>query len=117
MAKVKYKQQKYLFLCHAGEKRSPTAARVTRDIADEKELNLDINYAAFVSVEQLGERGIRQVNSYDRVFVMERNMREYLHRRGINGKKIYCLNIKDIYEREDPVLVGILERKLKRLIR
>lgn len=113
---MRNKQQKYLFLCHAGEKRSPTAASVARDIANKKGLNIIIKDTAFVVIEQMEERGIRQAAGYDKIFVMERDMKEYLQKKGINGNKIYCLNIKDNYAREDPVLVEILERKLEKLI-
>jgi len=38
--------EKYLFLCSMGQNRSPTAARVARDIAKERGLDIEMSYGA-----------------------------------------------------------------------
>jgi len=49
----------------------------------------------------------------DRIFVMEPDMvREMVEEYGQNPAKVVCLDIPDIYERDEPRLVGMLEQKL-----
>jgi len=49
----------------------------------------------------------------DKIFVMEPHMvREMVEEYGQNPAKIVCLDIPDIYERDEPELVWTLEQKL-----
>jgi predicted protein tyrosine phosphatase len=49
----------------------------------------------------------------DKIFVMERAMvMEMVEEYGQNPAKVICLDILDIYERNEPELVKTLEQKL-----
>jgi predicted protein tyrosine phosphatase len=49
----------------------------------------------------------------DKIFVMEREMlTTMLEQYGQNPAKVVCLDIPDIYERDEPELVWTLEQKL-----
>jgi predicted protein tyrosine phosphatase len=102
----------YLFVCHANVDRSPTAEAVCRRIALENGLEIEASSAG------MSRRAVRPVTKEiadlaDKVFVMEPDMvREMILEYGQNPAKIVCLDVPDIYERDEPRLVSTLEQKL-----
>ncbi len=119
--------QKYLFLCAMGLNRSPTAARVAKDIASERNLDIEMTYGGIdyiindmntnmhlaLQIDELRAH----FNEFDRIFVMEKYMQEGLEKiLNVSSRKIVCMNIPDEYRRDDPVLTGILQNSLGVLI-
>ncbi len=102
----------YLFVCYANMERSPTAEVVCRRIATENGLDIEASSAG-ISHGAYRPLTKRMADLADKIFVMEPNMeREMVEKYGQNPAKIVCLNIPDIYERDDPELVWTLEQKL-----
>ncbi len=102
----------YLFVCRANVDRGPTAEAVCRRIAAENELHIEASSAG------ISKGAIRPVTKAmadlaDRIFVMEPDMeREMIREYGQDPAKIVCLNVPDMYERDEPDLVRMLEQKL-----
>jgi len=107
-------KKKYLFVCKMGKSRSPTAARVAYEIADEKGIYADMFYGAAHegNVDSVTER---HINTYQKIFVMELWMASKIRRIGYK-RELRCLNIPDRYSFLDPQLVDILRGKLEKLI-
>jgi len=102
----------YLFVCYANMDRSPTAEAVCRRIASENGLDIQVSSAG---TSHGANRPVtkRIADLADRIFVMEPHMvREMVVEYGQNPAKIVCLDISDIYERDEPELVWTLEQKL-----
>jgi predicted protein tyrosine phosphatase len=102
----------YLFVCYGNIDRSPTAEAVCRRIAAENGLDIEVSSAG------MSRGAYRPVTKEiadlaDKIFVMEPHMaREMVETYRQNPAKIVCLDIPDIYERDDPRLVAMLEQKL-----
>jgi predicted protein tyrosine phosphatase len=102
----------YLFVCYANVDRSPTAEAVCQRIAAENGLDIEASSAgtwdgAYRPVTK------KMADLADKIFVMEPDMvTEMVEGYGQNPAKVVCLNIPDIYERDEPRLVGTLEQKL-----
>ncbi len=96
----------YLFVCHANADRSPTAEAVCRKIAADNDLEIE---ASSAGVSRGANRPVTKemADLADKIFVMEM-VEEY----GQNPAKVICLDILDIYERNEPELVRTLEQKL-----
>jgi len=108
----KQNQKNILFLCYGNLNRSPTAANVAKRLADAK--GLDINVAS-AGIAIYAENPISKfiADEADVIFVMEDYMKKLLEEYyGQRPEKIIVLNIPDIYPRNDPELVEILEREL-----
>ena len=102
----------YLFVCYANAERSPTAEAVCRRTAAENGLDIEASSAG-VSCGAYRPVTKKMADLADRIFVMEPDMvTEMVEGYGQNPAKIVCLDIPDIYEREEPRLVGMLEEKL-----
>ena len=102
----------YLFVCYANMERSPTAEAVCRRIAAENGLDIEASSAG-TSDGAYRPLTKRIADLADKIFVMEEHMgREMVEEFGENPAKIICLDIPDIYERDDPELVWTLEQKL-----
>ena len=102
----------YLFVCAANRNRSPTAEGVFRALAAQAGLDVRVSSAG---LSPFSERPVTQelADSADRVFVMEDYMAQELEiHYGQNPAKIVCLDIPDIYLRDDPLLVHILKEAL-----
>ena len=103
----------YLFVCYANEQRSKTAEEVCKRMAKERNLAIEVSSAGV----SLGANNLltkEQVNWADIIFVMDKYMQEEIQEDyGGKGKKIVCFNIPDIYHRNDPELVSILETELE----
>jgi predicted protein tyrosine phosphatase len=102
----------YLFVCAANRNRSPTAERVFRTLAAEAGFEVEVSsaglspYAEKSVTKELADRA-------DLIFVMEEYMaRELETRYGQNPAKIVCLDIPDMFFRDDPLLVHILKQAL-----
>ena len=109
----------YLFLCHGGAKRSPTAAAVAREIAKSRGLDIEIEYGSSDAIElnrPNTEYQARILESKTRIAVMELDQVQKLKRMNLTPGKIYCLDIPDIYEKDDPALRKILESKIETFI-
>jgi predicted protein tyrosine phosphatase len=109
---MRRKNKNILFICYANLNRSPTAADVARMIAEQKNLNIDISSAG---IAIYAENSLTKflADSADTIFVMEDYMKKMLEEYyGQKGEKIIVLHIPDIYARNDPELVQILEKQL-----
>jgi len=102
----------YLFVCYANVDRSPTAEAVCRKIAADNGLEIE---ASSAGVSRGANRPVTKemADLADKIFVMERGMvMEMVEEYGQNPAKVVCLDILDIYERNEPELVKTLEQKL-----
>ena len=102
----------YLFVCYANVDRSPTAEAVCRRIATENGLDIE---ASSAGISDGATRPVtkRMADLADKIFVME----AYMATEMVEGysqipAKVVCLDIPDIYERDEPRLVRTLEQKL-----
>jgi predicted protein tyrosine phosphatase len=102
----------YLFVCYANMDRSPTAEAVCRRIAVENGLDIEASSAG-TSCNAYRPVTKKMADLADKIFVMEPDMeREVILEYWQNPAKIVCLNVPDIYERDEPRLVRTLEQKL-----
>jgi len=106
------KPKHYLFVCHANVHRSKTAEDVCRKIAEQYGLEISVSSAG---MSQGSDNPVTKemADEADIIFVMEDDMKTELERKyKQNPGKIICLDIPDLYERGDPVLIGILQHAL-----
>lgn len=102
----------YLFICAAHRQRSPTAEGVLRALAVQAGVAVDVSSAG---LSPFSDRPVTKelADSADLIFVMEQYMAEELVvGYGQDPAKIVCLDIPDIYYRDDPILVHILKEAL-----
>ena len=102
----------YLFVCAANRNRSPTAEGVFRVMAASAGFDVKVSSAG---LSPFSERAVTKelAGSADLIFVMEEYMALELEARyGLDPAKIVCLDIPDIYHRDDPILVHILQEAL-----
>lgn len=102
----------YLFVCYANVDRSPTAEAVCQRIATENGLNIE---ASSAGMSNGATRPVtkKMADRADTIFVMEPDMvTELVEEYGQEPGKIVCLDIPDIYGRNEPQLVSTLEQKL-----
>jgi len=104
--------RRYLFVCAVNINRSPTAVDVFRTLAAENGLEVELSSAG-ISPFSANPVTEAMADDADLIFVMEDYMaRELETRYGQDPAKIVCLDIPDIYERNDPALVRILMQEL-----
>lgn len=99
----------YLFVCYANADRSPTAEAVCARIAAENGLDIEVSSAG---IWDGANRPVtkQMADLADRIFVMEPGMAtEMIEEYGQNPAKVVCLDILDVYVRNDPVLIRRLE--------
>jgi predicted protein tyrosine phosphatase len=92
--------------------RSPTAEAVCRRIAMENNLEIE---ASSAGTSHGATRPVtkKMADLADKIFVMEPDMvTEMMEEYGQNPAKILCLDIPDLYERNEPELVRTLEQRL-----
>jgi predicted protein tyrosine phosphatase len=102
----------YLFVCAANRNRSPTAERVFRALAAQAGFAVQVSSAG---LSPFSENPLTKdlADSADLIFVMEDYMAQDLETRyGQDPAKIVCLDIPDIYMRDDPLLVHVLKEAL-----
>ncbi len=102
----------YLFVCYGNMERSPTAEAVCRRIAAENGLEIE---ASSVGTSDKANRPVTKeiADLADKIFVMEPDMvGEMVEEYGQNPAKVICLDILDLYERDEPELVRTLEQGL-----
>jgi predicted protein tyrosine phosphatase len=102
----------YLFVCAANRNRSPTAAAAFRALAAQAGVAVQVDSAG---ISPFSEKPVTKelADSADLIFVMEDYMaRELQTQYGQDPAKIVCLDIPDIYYRDDPLLVHLLKELL-----
>lgn len=102
----------YLFVCAANRNRSPTAAAVFRALAAQAGLAVQVDSAG---ISPFSERPVTKelADRADLIFVMEDYMaRELETQYGQDPTKIVCLDIPDMYYRDDPLLIHLLKEAL-----
>ena len=107
-------RMRFLFVCHANADRSPTAEDVCRRIARDNGLEIE---ASSAGVSRGANRPVTKemADRADTVFVMEPDMAiEMVEGYGQNPAKVVCLDVLDLYKRNDPWLVAMLEEKMYR---
>ena len=106
----------YLFVCYANVDRSPTAEAVCRKIVAENGLDIEASSAG-MSDEATRPVTKKIADLADRIFVMEAYMAtEMVDGYGQNPAKIVCLDVLDLYKRNDPSLAAMLEEKIYRYL-
>lgn len=108
--------KKYLFLCNGGAKRSPTFASVARDIISEKGLDITVLARSSGLIRKYKDTVGEHLDVNDYIVVMDRKDKELIESLGISESKIYCVDVADDYERDDPVLREIAREKLEKLL-
>ena len=87
---------KYVFVCNHGQHRSAMAARIAKELGDERGVKLETDYFGVNDCLSNREKG-KILEGADAVFVMEKNMffdiKEVLRYEG----KVICL---DVFNRE-----------------
>lgn len=97
---------KLLFICNAALQRSPTGANLFK-----KEHETD--YAGIYSIDNPLTQ--QKLEWADVVFVMEEHQRKFIEEMFPElQKKIINLDVPDMFIRNDPRLIGILEDKVKK---
>jgi predicted protein tyrosine phosphatase len=102
-----------LFVCSANRLRSPTAEQVFSTWPGVETDSAGLSSGASVVLSS------EQVDWADVIFVMEKKHRSKLARRYrslLNGKRVICLDIPDDYAFMDPVLVRLLESRVRRFL-
>ncbi len=100
--------RRYLCICAANRQRSPTAEDVLWRMAGERGVDLEVRSAG---ISVLCENPVTEamVREADVIFVMEDYMARELEKRHVlDPGKIVCLDIPDVYDRDEPALVRIL---------
>ncbi len=93
---------KYLFVCEGNADRSPTAARICREMANERGLELEVQSSG-LKVEGGRQLTREMAESADKIFVMEDYMvREVVQDYCQAEEKIVCLNVRDDYDTAYP---------------
>lgn len=100
-----------LFVCTAGQQRSPTAVNVVKE-------HYPWNEAKFAGVHPLAEVPItsESIDWADNIFAMEKMHKDFLIQNfpdEVIGKNIIVLGISDIYEKDNPALSNLLRDKLR----
>lgn len=81
----------YLFICSMGEKRSPMAARIARDILQSRGIcDVETDYSGMVKFDVLKEKMLSASRIYVMDEVVEETIRDFP---GIRDKEFFCLDI------------------------
>lgn len=107
---------KYLFLCSAGEDRSPTAVNVAKRLAGEKGLEIEANYRGLSNIVDYANYLPEYFRLFDKIFVMEKWMEEIVVSNDYPSNQVFCLDINDGPSFGDDKLISDLEKKLRKLI-
>ena len=109
--------KKYFFVCYANINRSRAAEMVSKNLAEDRGLNIESTSGAYCMLGQFNNNKLKDfLESFDEIFVMERYMEERFVEAGVPKLKIHCLNIPDNYDirRDDEAhdLVSLLRLRL-----
>ncbi len=101
-----------LFVCNANLNRSPTAEGLFRDNRKYEAKSCEINPLSVIVIDK------HSIMWTDIIFCMEKSHKDFILENfsEAKGKKIIILNIKDIYIMNDPRLIVLLRKKLKRFL-
>ena len=102
---------RYLFICSYGQSRSPTAARVAEELAEERGIDLEADYLGLV--EETSSEVVRRLQGADKVVVMEPWMEWDIKNKHRHDGEVVCWNVKDIYDYYDPKFVEICRERLR----
>jgi len=106
--------KRILFICSQNRLRSPTAERVFSNCPGFEVASAGTNPDAETTVSP------ELLEWADIIFVMEQSHRSILSKKfgtHLKTKRIICLDIPDRFEYMDPVLVELLEAKVRPLLR
>jgi predicted protein tyrosine phosphatase len=98
-----------LFICSKNQWRSPTAEKLFKNHAVHRARSAGTSTKARIKINY------QHIAWADVIFVMERKHRNLIKERYamlLTGKEIVVLNIKDLYQFNDPELVSILNLAL-----
>jgi len=110
----------YLFICHGGKIRSPTAESVAQEIARRKGIEIKTQIGAMGIIQHLGypESLAKEFNRYTKIIVMEEYMADALIKHyNIPKDRVCCINVEeDDREKNDEGLREEIKKKLENLI-
>lgn len=93
-----------------GIDRSPTAVDVANRLALKKGVELSASFRGLKKVWDFPDSYLKgYFDLFDKVFVMDDEMKERVLKTGYCPEKVVCLNITDDFVRDDPHLVFSLE--------
>lgn len=98
-----------LFVCSRNRHRSPTAEAMFADWP-----GIEVSSAG-LKPDADNPLDAEQVAWADLIVVMERRHRDELRRRfraQLRAQRVLCLDIPDDYERDDPVLIALLRKRM-----
>jgi len=103
---------KILFVCTAGEQRSPTAAKMYEDMGHQTD---------YAGVHGVGKKALSlsQLEWADLIVIMEEYHRANIQKQfpQFSGEnRIHVLNIPDEYFRDAPELVELIESKMETVL-
>ena len=110
---------KYTFICNYGRNRSFYAARVTRELAQKRNLDFKADFLGLYpeESEEYERKEAEKLKKSDKIFVMTSEIGKIARERYyIPKKKIVCLNIEDDYDC-DGLAGETITRMLKELLR
>jgi predicted protein tyrosine phosphatase len=107
------KTKRYLFVCYANQQRSRTAEDVCRKMAKQRGLDIAVDSAG-IAPGANNPLTKELINQADIIFVMQDYMQTAVEEEYAGkGKNIVCFDIPDIYYRNDPHLIRILQKHLQ----
>lgn len=110
---------KCIFICNYGRNRSPTGARIAKEMGLERGLELETEFMALFpeESEEYEEKDKQRLEKCDNVFVMTSEIGDIIAKRyHISGKKVINLDIEDVYDcygLAGPQMRQMLESTLK----
>lgn len=106
------KKKHILFVCTANQQRSPAAEDLFKHNEKYSAKSAGINSLAKTQVTE------ELIKWSDIIICMEKIHKKFILKRSLSArdKEIIVLNIPDIYYREDPLLLSLLKKKLKKFL-
>jgi len=105
----------YIFVCYAGVNRSPIAVNISENLARKYDINnFNATSCGIAGLFSINPDSVRKrLNTADIIFALDQEVVSELIKNKISSKKIYNLEIEDIYLiKEYPQLREELERIL-----
>ena len=107
------KNKKLLFVCIENNNRSPTAESLFKGSKKYEAKSCGVSLTATIPISE------QAISWADIIFCMEDSQKQYILDNFpiiSKDKDIRVLNIPDIYIRDDPELIRILKKKLRKLL-